>query len=63
MQEAKAGMVDPTLADIIEEPEIPSERTGGVRNVFIWHGQELISEYEILNAIQYLIDIKILKIK
>ena len=34
-----------------------------VRNIFIWYGQELISEVELLNAIQYLIDTEILKVK
>lgn len=34
-----------------------------VRNIFIWYGQEQISENELLNAIKYLIDIQIISVE
>ena len=62
-KEAKTGKIDPTPADVIKESEKISKIPNGVRNIFIWYGQELISEDELLNAIQYLIDTEILKTK
>jgi len=41
------------------EPKVPD----WVRNIFIWYGEEKISEDELLNAIQYLLDQGILKTK
>lgn len=40
----------------LEEKKIPD----WVRNIFLWYGQEQISETELLGAIKYLIDSKIL---
>jgi len=42
---------------ISKETKIPE----WVRNIFLWYGQNQISEDELLNAIQYLMDQGILK--
>ena len=41
-----------------EEQKIPS----WIRNIFMWYGQNQISEDDLINAIKYLIENKIIKI-
>jgi len=58
--EAGIGIVDTTPADVPEResmPKIPE----WVRNIFIWYAEDRISEDELLDAIQFLLDQGILK--
>lgn len=61
---AFAQSVGPTLPPgfgptiILEEKKIPD----WVRNIFLWYGQEQISENELLGAIKYLIDNEIIDV-
>ena len=61
-EEAKTGIVDPSPAEDKENTS-KSKIPGWVRNIFLWYGQELISEDELLRALEYLIDVEILQVK
>ena len=61
-EEAKTGVVDPTPAE--DDQTTPKSKIPGwVRNIFLWYGQELITEDELLRALEYLIDNNILQVK
>ncbi len=51
------GTID--IDGICQESKIPD----WVKNIFVWYGQDKVSEDELLNAIKYLISEKIIKIE
>lgn len=58
-KEAIDGKIDPTPANDSQVQKIPS----WVRNIFIWYGDGKVSDSEVINAITFLIDNGIIKIK
>lgn len=58
-KEAIDGKIDPTPANSNQGQKIPS----WVRSIFIWYGDGKVSDSEVINAITFLIDKGIIKIK
>ena len=47
----------------VEKIEVKQKIPGWVKNIFVWYGQDLVSEDELLNAIKFLVQEKIIQLE